>query len=367
MTNPLPRRAFPLALLAFALASVGCVPNVAWLPDSSGFVYTGGRGGKQLMAFDLAGKKARVLVADDVGPGWPALSADGKRIALAQHCVRGRVLSLTVHVFDRDGKRLHRSKELPWGKRLKSGGRQFPSVAQVAWSPRGDRLLLGDDAQTGIYDLKTHELLEVEGLIWAFGSSPVRPDGKGAVVVGRGGAYWLEWDGKASPLLDGKKKDRVTFDESGRRLGMLFVALCNSRWEGPVARLSLPGLEVRLDTKKMRAEELAGEEVGPKAPTVRQARSFAGGVGVRLVEEVGADGGQFDFSRAGRLEVLRPGKPPEVIVKAAHYVKFFPSPDGKLLAVRWYPTTRGPPPGKNDRILVLNARGETVADLKASE
>src|SRR5262249_17073923 len=58
---------------AAALLAAGCVPNVCWLPDSSGFVFTGGKEFRQLLLYDVKAKKVRILV-DDTGAKtlWPA-------------------------------------------------------------------------------------------------------------------------------------------------------------------------------------------------------------------------------------------------------------------------------------------------------
>src|SRR5437867_1417969 len=88
--RPTPRRPIAYAVVALTLASLaGCVPTV-WLPDSSGFIYikpikVADEPSGQLMHFDLAKKTSRVIVKD-VGAAttWPALSSDGKRIAVAR-------------------------------------------------------------------------------------------------------------------------------------------------------------------------------------------------------------------------------------------------------------------------------------------
>ncbi len=67
-----PRR-YTLLEPSLTLAS-GCYPGIAWLPDSSGFVYTGGKDERQLLLYDLKTKASRVVVADVGGPAWPAVS-----------------------------------------------------------------------------------------------------------------------------------------------------------------------------------------------------------------------------------------------------------------------------------------------------
>src|SRR5882672_1343957 len=67
--------AVPLLLLA------GCVP-VLWLPDSSGFLYVSKDG--SAMLYEVAGGKKKVLLEKlPAETMWPALSADGKRFAVA--------------------------------------------------------------------------------------------------------------------------------------------------------------------------------------------------------------------------------------------------------------------------------------------
>src|SRR5205085_11200293 len=119
--SPHMRTSFPrrLALLAAALLpalAAGCLPNATWLPDSTGFVYTGGDHKDKLYLYDLDKKAARVLVEKGAGPAWPAVSPDGKRIAVALRTDDGTNVNLEVIVFDRDGKELHRSDKMNWAK-----------------------------------------------------------------------------------------------------------------------------------------------------------------------------------------------------------------------------------------------------------
>src|SRR5688572_27588973 len=83
---PCTRRLRLVALLGLAgltLLLAGCFPNVTWLPDGSGFVFTE-KGGRRLIHFDLRTKERRVLCDDTKAKTmWPAISPDGKRVAVA--------------------------------------------------------------------------------------------------------------------------------------------------------------------------------------------------------------------------------------------------------------------------------------------
>jgi hypothetical protein len=71
-----------LAIVGLAVLASGCVNGVGWLPNASGFVYPTNK--CQLVLFDLKTKAAKVLVADTgTNTYWPAVSPNGKRIAVA--------------------------------------------------------------------------------------------------------------------------------------------------------------------------------------------------------------------------------------------------------------------------------------------
>src|SRR5260370_39511246 len=74
-----------MILVAFLFPSTGCLPDgVVWTPDGKSLFYTEDRG-TRLVRYDLV-KKERHVVAEDTNTQslWPALSPDGKLIAVAR-------------------------------------------------------------------------------------------------------------------------------------------------------------------------------------------------------------------------------------------------------------------------------------------
>src|SRR6202165_2287262 len=136
-------RASSLRLLPalLALAAAGCLPNAAWLPDSTGFVYTGGKNKDALYLYDLEKKEPRVLVEKGAGPAWPAVSADGKRIAVVLRKDDGTTVALEAIVFDRDGKEQHHSTKLEWTGHQTVGALD-KTAPQAFWVPGQDQLLV---------------------------------------------------------------------------------------------------------------------------------------------------------------------------------------------------------------------------------
>lgn len=142
-----------LAVVALvALGLPACVPTT-WLPDSSGFVYInpvkgknhGDRPTAQLVHFDINKKESRVVVADlGVDGGWPAVSPDGKQIAIAR--IEGQpqeARTVQIVIYDFDGKKVKESEALPWTAKPedKKGPTASDKVPLVFWSPRNDMLV----------------------------------------------------------------------------------------------------------------------------------------------------------------------------------------------------------------------------------
>jgi hypothetical protein len=351
-------RWLPALAALLGAASAGCIPpGIAWFPDSTGFVYTGGKDKKQLTVFELGQQKGRALPVTVGVPAWPAVSPDGKRIAVAW-ALRDpdEKPHMTVMVVDRAGKVVHHSRDLT--------DADVKGVLQVSWSPRGDKLLVCGPGWGRLYDLKTEKLTRLSGHAVTFGTTPVRPDGKAFLVFDRRGEYHLvDWDGKGQVIKPG-------FAALGKAPDvdklLQFPLYADSRWDGPVASVAWKRCRFRIDTVKLSItkEDHKALQTGA-GETVRVAFSFPGRATARVI-----DPDKEARPTAGpRLEVVRPGKAPEALVKKAGFLMVFPSPDGKWLAVRWAEdiTAAFGPSKKEDRILVLNARGEVVANLKVGE
>ncbi len=363
MNNSLARLrwlAFVTALMA--AASAGCIPpGIAWFPDSTGFVYTGGKDKKQLMVFEVGQKQGRALPIKAGSPAWPAVSPDSKRIALAW-VLRGddTISRLTVLVVDRAGKVIHRSREF-----ADLNG----DVVQVWWSPQGDKLLVSEGWWARLYDLKTEQLIRLPGPAAIFGTTPVRPDGKAFLIHNFEEYLLADWNGKVQAIKP-RFAALVKDNRDERRQALQFpIHAIDPRWDRQAATVLWGGSRFRIDTdrRSLTMEDGNASRTTLGAP-VRISHSFPGDATVRQVHPSVETGHPF-VRDDPRLEVIRPGRDPEVVVKKAGVCMFFPSPDGKFFAVRWA-EDNGAMLGaskKQDRILVLNARGDDVADLNVAE
>src|SRR5205807_250207 len=91
--------------------------------------------------------------------------------------------------------------------------------------------------------------------------------------------------------------------------------------------------------------------------------SFSGGqVQVRLVMLV-PPGQSPDKAKGGRLEILKTGKNPETIMTKADMALMVPSPNGELVAVRSFAQGQGKDGQNESRILIINKKGEILADV----
>jgi hypothetical protein len=246
-TTPSPRvcvMASRCVAAALLLILCGCINGVGWLPDSSGFVFTTASG--KLIHYDLKKRAAKVLVEDTKSNTfWPAVSPDGKQIAVARLEIGGnKKAELQVVVYDFAGKEAHQSPRLPWGTMAKGPPEDINTATQLFWAPDGAKLLVygsvnATDGTTGLYDVSAKKAETWERTIpTAFGCTPIRPDGKGFLVAKLtldtqklAGFDFVDWSGKATRInVDDAASDK------DRILELLWPVLRTSEWRGNAPR-----------------------------------------------------------------------------------------------------------------------------------
>ena len=298
MVKTLPHKLRRL-LQATALLSLptlaGCF-GVAWLPDSSGFIYTDGNELQQLVHYDIASGQRRVLVAKlPAATAWPALSADGKQIAVAR-LVRDKnqpakqIMQLIL--YDREGEEIHRSPEIVWTTTGKESNEELV-LTNVYWAPSTGRLLVndfeGDCGNTGIYDPVTKKMVAtMEGIPAPFGGTPIRSDGKGFILACKRGnspatLSFVDLDGKAQPI--DMKPEAVDNDDKSN--AVTFPWSASSQWNGNEAVVTYRMFRIRIDTAKRTGniEKLAAEDAVVEGKEIVQQFAFPGGGKLRVLIE----------------------------------------------------------------------------------
>jgi hypothetical protein len=316
----------------------------AWLPDSSGFVYTrcrhGSDGGYNRIVYcDVVKEEVRMIVADTgTQTIRPAVSPDGKHIAVAELVATpGAPDMMQIVIYDLEGKEWQRSKPFAWSRTLPDGTKRIVKATALYWAPRGNKLLIhdyDDEPRTGIYDIRTGQLdLVLGALPAAFGGSPFRPDGKGFLLNrpredGKLTVCFRDWSGKESVIA--MKPDTM---DSGEKVGMLACpGEFSSSWRGREAVVMYGEARIRIDTVKRTGilETVPGDEAEIDGKVIRQRYVFrATDVSVRILEDKDEKNATYF-----RLEVSRPkAKAADTVVQRASRCVLYPSPNGKLVAV----------------------------------
>jgi hypothetical protein len=373
-----------LALVGAALGISGCVPGAAWLPDSSGFVYTG-RKGSALFHFDVKKGEQRVLVADTGAPTlWPAVSPDGQRIAVAKLIVKPgqKQTQLQVAVYDRSGKELERSKALDYivldrePKEEEFKGEAEPLaqlfLPQLFWAPSGHHIVINNTFGAAIYDVQTKKLIwSSPGALLVFRGGPIRPDGAGFLVVktDKGAEVkdlrfvFVDWAGREQPI---KVPPRMLDEAAAQKekdalkgVAVLAPLLFESGWEGDVAQVSYYADRLRYFTKKGEAVLDNVQPVWVEGGVVLCQYRFKGAQAqLRIVMEFDQDKGP-ELTKGFRVEVLKAGKKDaEVLVASRKVPILLPAPNGLLASIYCLDDNRQRP-----TILVVNDKGEVVANV----
>jgi hypothetical protein len=389
--NSVPRLLTALLFLLGALSSAGCVPGVAWLPDSSGFIYTSGEHFTKLVHYDVAKGQEHVLV-EDTGAGtlWPALRPDGQQIAVAKLTLtKGlKTTKLQIILYSRAGKELNRSKVFDWMELEKPAPGDAVSnsglLPQLFWAPQGDKIIIhtsGADqgGYTAIYDVKADQLIHAgDAQLLTFGSTPVRPDGAGFLVMKN--MHWPSWWEKKPGEVDpdprfafvdwqGKEKalkppaflldaDALKKEKDANKIGgLLWPAYYESGWQGDVARVSWNVDRLRYLTGKGEAvlERIKAEKTKDGSLVMRHYPFPGGRTRVRVVVTKWDDQ-KPENSGPARLEVLKAGQQePQDILEEITPCVLIPAPNGKWLAV--WTSMKEKKPKDQPLIVVIDDQG----------
>jgi hypothetical protein len=370
----------------------GCVP-VTWLPDSSGFVYVnptqgknpGDKGSGQLVHFDLKKNSGRVLVNDIGGDtAWPAVSPDGKRIAVARFQGDAKkVKTVQVIVYDFDGKQVQQSKAMSWPAPPDDKGIPLQVPALLFWSPKDDMVVVSDFNHLGLFNVRTEAVKVIEKVIPVIhNGTPIRPDGRGVLVLieskddpKKPALVFLEWDGtrqeintKALAALE-NKDDKAKSALDAVSTTMLLPLLLPSWWEGNSAYAGFKRDKVtyHIDTTQKTtvvSEDLAKFAKAEKKDEKHSIRyDFAGDISVHLVQT--GDPPPKPGMSSVRVKVVdhQTGKEQELLPKleSSNYVGLL-SPDGKRLALCY--GEFGNVPDRSNTILVISNKGKLVTKIE---
>ncbi len=255
---------------------------------------------------------------------------------------------------------------IEWGKTNTAPGKE--GYAQLFWEPDGEKVLIHANKRTGIYDLKDQRVVMLGETVPAiFGTSPIRPDGKGFLAVRDDlEAAFVDWQGREKEIRI-PKESRPGFGDAAL---MNPVAYGWSRWEGPIAILTWKRGQLRMDTANLRAtfEKPPEAEWAFEGKEIQEPHTFPGGRSkVVVVRRVS----MRDFGDAGLPSVralwLGPASNQQrILVDETAHCGLFPSPNRQRLALRYMVKNPGGGPPR-DRILIVNGEGEEVAKLGAGE
>ena len=215
-------------LLVFA---TGCITDsVVWLPDSSGFIYTD-RAGSRLNQFDLKKGARRVIVEDtSTKTSCPAISSDGKRIAVARiEAIQVSGSAVSTHrtqivIYDRNGAQIARSRWHETSSHIDPPAQDSSMTVEAAglnWSGPADKILL----EHAIYDCSKDEFVDIDVTPWPLYNIPVVPSKKGFLAMSEKGPVFVDWDGWVTEFKNAPAGDKQP----------QFISFA---WDGDVAALS---------------------------------------------------------------------------------------------------------------------------------
>ncbi len=167
----------------------------------------------RLIHYDLKTKSTRIIAKAETNTIQPALSPNGKQIAVARlNLEKDKQPTLQVVVYDLEGKEIQHSKLFEWGGvpkyDIEVGIQKY---SQLFWASRENKVLVYANKHSAIYDLgKDHFVMLGEAVPSIFGTTPVRPDGKGFLLANaENDVSFVDWEGKESAIAmpDVKKRN----------------------------------------------------------------------------------------------------------------------------------------------------------------
>ena len=180
------------------------------------------------------------------------------------------------------------------------------------------------------------------------GGSPLRPDGKGLLLMRGREMIWLDNAGveKRFPihrdvLADSAKAEILTTPWRG-----------SSYWKGSTGVISYGRFRVEIDTDKyvMNCTAIPDGEAVADGKLIEQLHRFGPGAAtVRVVNE------DSPAKQPPRLELLIPGTPPAELITTSDGFLLCPSPDGKWLLARDMTDS-----SEHDDMVLIDRKGTVV-------
>jgi Tol biopolymer transport system component len=332
----------------------------------------------QLVHFDVEKKESRVIVDKiESSTVWPAVSPDGKRVAVARFSKDDKDgVTGEIEIYDLQGKKVHQSKSFPWCD-LSEPSRNYPCLF---WSPKDDRIVVTTSCMTGCYNVRTDvlELVKKEAGPLILGGTPIRPDGKGCLMLAlERGAFQLklmQFDG-SERTIDIRPLEKllgVSDEYSDSTLNLVQIPMwplfTPSWWDGNTAVVGCnrDNATIRFDTVAKTTAITAPRKDGNLIEQVIDAEQavfdLRGDVSIHLVrssEKNPKTGNKGDSCRV--VAVNRKTRKEEVLLaKEASVPIAVPSPDGRYLVLSFSNVESDTP----SKMLVINDKGELVAKLE---
>jgi hypothetical protein len=359
---------FSVLLAPLPITLAGCIPGITWLPDSSGFVYTGGNDGERLMLFDLAKGTPQTLVADTkCHTTWPAVSPDGKHTAVARLVhEKNKRDTLQILIYDMKGKITQRSSKFSISEVTKEDNRPDVLPTEVFWGPK-NKIIVSAWTQSlavAIFDVKADRIVTVQGAhATPFDGKPFRPDGKGFLITKETNKIpalsLVDWEGHEHPIAL-----NLPGQESKDLEDMLYwPVLCTSSWKGNQAIVFTSRARCEIDTDKLVGRYQSTAADHPNSDnSIRQHFDFPNGSNALQIVDWTKRVRQDSEEKFSRLEFvdLRQRRTTRLRESSA-YAVLFASPDGKHVAVRW------PKDDKEESIWVIDQDGKIAAKIKVPE